>query len=69
MGFDDLKRGEAVTLREASSDTLGRIVSVSDDGRTADVHWQRRPGHEHDTTREPTTALRRAHESEAGMSA
>jgi len=67
MKFDDFKRGEAVALSTASDDTLGRIVWT--DGRTAEVHWERRPGFEHQITREDAAQLRRVHESEAGMSA
>jgi hypothetical protein len=67
MGFDDFKRGEAVALSAGSHDTLGRIVWT--DGATAEVHWERRSGYEHQTTREDVALLRRVHESEAGMSA
>jgi len=69
MSFDELKRGEAVALSEGSEDTLGRIVAIAEGGRTAEVHWERRAGHEHETTREDVRVLRRVHESEAGMSA
>jgi hypothetical protein len=61
---EPFQRGESVTLRDAAAPTLGRIVSVSPDGSRAEVAWHRRPGHEHETTSEPTTELRRAHESE-----
>ena len=67
MKFDEFKRGEAVALSTGSDDTLGRIVWT--DGRTAEVHWERRPGFEHDTTREDVAQLRRVHESEGGMAA
>jgi hypothetical protein len=59
--------GEMVMLREASVDTRGRVVDVSDDGRTVDVHWSLRPGHDDDVTTEDPLALRRVHESEEGM--
>ncbi len=69
MRFDEFKRGDAVALSVASEDTRGRIVSTSPDGTTAEVHWERRPGFEHQVTREDAAALRRVHESEGGMSA
>jgi hypothetical protein len=63
---EPFRRGELVTLREFDSDAepLGRIVSVTDDGASADVMWHKRAD-QHDTiTREPTADLRRVHESE-----
>jgi hypothetical protein len=61
---EPFQRGEPVTLRDAATPTLGRIVSVSPDGSRVDVEWHRRLGHDHETTSEDTLALRRAHESE-----
>ena len=60
-------RGEMVMLRDASADTRGRLVYISEDGRTVDVHWSLRPGHEDEVTTEDPTVLRRVHESEEGM--
>jgi hypothetical protein len=60
---ESLRPGEPVTLRD-SDDTVGRILSVTSDGLEAEVRWTRRRGHDHGVTREPTTALRRVHESE-----
>jgi hypothetical protein len=57
-------RGDLVVLRESAVDTLGRVISVSDDGRHIEVRWHTRPEHEHQLTVEDATALRRAHESE-----
>ena len=59
--------GEMVMLREAAGDTRGRIIEVSDDGRTVEVRWSLRPGHHDDVTTEDTAVLRRVHESEEGM--
>jgi hypothetical protein len=59
--------GEMVMLREAHADTRGRVVDVSDDGRTVDVRWSLRPGHDDEVTTEDSLALRRVHESEEGM--
>ena len=59
--------GELVTLREhaIAEDPLGRIVSVTPDGGSAEVSWTFFPGHEpHQVTTEPTEMLRRVHESE-----
>jgi hypothetical protein len=67
--FDELRRGDEVTLSTASEDTRGRVVSTSPDGTTAEVHWEFRPGFEHQVTREDAAVLRRVHESEGGMSA
>ena len=60
------QRGELVTLREYTSaaEPLGRIVAVSRDGARAEVDWQPAAGDQHRTTIEPTTRLRRVHESE-----
>jgi hypothetical protein len=58
--------GDAVTLSDAQH-TMGRIIGVSDDGRTVEVHWHRRPGHDHEVTQESSQAIRRVHESEEGM--
>jgi hypothetical protein len=58
--------GETVTLTDTDH-ALGHIVGVSDDGATVEVRWQRRPGHDHEVTREPASAIRRVHESEEGM--
>ncbi len=54
---EPFQRGESVTLRDAATPTLGRIVSVN-------VEWHRRTGHDHEITSEDTITLRRAHESE-----
>lgn len=59
--------GEAVTLSDTTTGAVGRIVGVSDDGQTVDVHWHKRPGYEDQVTVEPSAALRRVHESEEGM--
>ncbi len=63
---EPFQRGELVTLSEFESAAapLGRIVSVTPDGDRAEVAWQKRPGHEHEITVEPTGTLRRVHESE-----
>ncbi len=61
---EPFQRGESVTLRDAATPTLGRIVSVSPDGSRVDVEWHRRTGHDHEITSEDTITLRRAHESE-----
>ena len=58
--------GESVALTDADR-SLGHIVGVSDDGATVEVRWLRRPGHDHDLTVEPASAIRRVHESEEGM--
>lgn len=63
----DFARGEPVALVEAPTDTLGRVVDVDDDGRTVEVLWEVRPGHEHEVTTEDADMLRRVHESEEGM--
>ena len=55
--------GDAVTLTDTSH-TLGHIVGVSEDGATVEIRWYRRPGHDHDVTRESTSLIRRVHESE-----
>lgn len=59
--------GDMVMLREATVDTRGRVVDVSDDGRTVDVRWSLRPGHDNEVTAEDPLMLRRVHESEEGM--
>ncbi len=61
---EPLRRGEPVALSQAATDTLGHIVAVTADGKSAEVAWYRRPGYEHRTTMEATDALRRVHESE-----
>ena len=61
---EPFRRGELVTLRDAPSEPLGRIVSVADTGDRAEIAWHKFPGHEHEITVEPTIALRRVHESE-----
>jgi hypothetical protein len=63
---DRFQRGELVTLREYESraEPLGRILSVTSDGTRAEVSWQPPAGQEHRVTVEPTTLLRRVHESE-----
>ena len=61
---EPLRRGEPVALSQAATDTLGHIVAMSADGKSAEVAWHRRPGYEHRTTMEPTEVLRRVHESE-----
>lgn len=58
--------GDPVT-RDDSEHTMGRIVGVHQDGRTVDVRWHARPGHDHEVTEEPVESLRRLHESEDGM--
>ena len=65
--MEPFRAGEPVTLREGSTDTIGRIVGITEDGRRAEVQWHTRPGHMHESTVEELTALRRLHESEAGM--
>jgi hypothetical protein len=59
--------GEVVALRESSGDTRGRVVDVSADGRTVDVHCSLRPGHHDQVTTENEAMLRLVHESEEGM--
>jgi hypothetical protein len=63
---EPFQRGELVTLREyqTASEPLGRILSVTAAGDQAEVAWHRRPGFEDQTTVEPTSMLRRVHESE-----
>lgn len=61
---EPLRPGEPVALSKAATDTLGHIVAVTADGKSAEVAWHRRPGYEHRTTTEPTDVLRRVHESE-----
>lgn len=60
------QRGELVTLRvyESEGEPLGRIVSVTPDGKRAEISWQSDLGPEHRVTVEPTAQLRRVHESE-----
>ena len=55
--------GEAVTLNDVDH-SMGHIVTVSSDGGTVEVLWQRRQGHDHDVTLEPAAAIRRLHESD-----
>jgi hypothetical protein len=59
-------RGELVTLREyaTAAEPLGRVVSVTADGESAEVAWHSYPGHDREVTVEPTLMLRRVHESE-----
>ena len=63
---EPFQRGELVTLREYSAreEPLGRILSVTADGTRAEVSWQPPGGEAHRVTVEPTTLLRRVHESE-----
>lgn len=61
---EPFQRGEAVALSQAATDTLGHIIAVTADGKSAEVAWHRRPGYEQRTTMEPTDVLRRVHESE-----
>ena len=60
------QRGELVTLRvyESEGEPLGRVVSVTPDGRRAEISWQSDVGREHRVTVEPTAQLRHVHESE-----
>jgi hypothetical protein len=67
--METFQPGELVMLTEAPVDTRGRVVAVSDDGRTVTVHWELRPGHEEQHTTEDAALLRRVHESEEGMAA
>jgi hypothetical protein len=57
--------GEAVTLTDTDH-AIGHIVTISDDGSTAEILWRRRPGHDHDVTLESTEVIRRLHESDEG---
>jgi hypothetical protein len=57
--------GESVTLTDTDH-TIGHIVAVDDAAGTVEVRWLRRPGHDHDVTVEPTSLIRRLHESEDG---
>jgi hypothetical protein len=57
--------GEPVTLTDTEH-AMGRVVGVSDDGATVEVRWTRRPGHDHEVTREPASLIRRIHESDEG---
>ena len=63
---EPFQRGELVTLRvyETEAEPLGRIVSVTSDGQRAEVSWQPAAGNEHRVTIEPTSHLRRVHDSE-----
>ena len=65
--MEDFAEGESVMLTNAPTDTLGRIVAITNDGRIAQVRWERRPGFEHQVTDEYTASLRRLHESDEGM--
>jgi hypothetical protein len=60
------QRGELVTLRvyETEGEPLGRVVSVTPDGRRAEISWQSDVGREHRVTVEPTAQPRYVHESE-----
>jgi hypothetical protein len=58
--------GETVALNDSDT-ALGHIVDVSTDGATVEVRWLRRPGHDHEVTRERADAIRLVHESEEGM--
>lgn len=64
--MDSFTIGDPVT-RDDTEHSMGRIVRIDDDGRTVDVRWHCRPGHDHEVTRESVAALRRVHESEDGM--
>jgi hypothetical protein len=63
---EPFQRGELVTLRQyrSKAEPLGRIVSVTPDGKRAEVSWQPVAGNDHRVTIEPTVELRRVHESE-----
>lgn len=63
---DPFMRGELVTLREypTPDEPIGRVVSVSPDGASAEVAWTKYAGHDHEVTCEPTVMLRKIHESE-----
>ena len=63
---DPFQRGELVTLREyaTADEPIGRVVSVTPDGAQAEVAWHKLDGHDHEVTVEPTSLLRRVHESE-----
>ena len=67
--MEGFQPGEVVALREATVDTRGRVVGVSADGRTVNVHWSLRPGHQDKVTTENEATLRLVHESEEGMAA
>jgi hypothetical protein len=67
--METLQAGELVMSTEAPFDTRGRVVAVSDDGRTVTVHWELRPGYEDQDSTEDAALLRRVHESEEGMAA
>jgi hypothetical protein len=66
---EPFRPGELVTLRDAPAEPRGRIVSVEAGGEHVEVAWHKFPGLEHEVTLEPTTALRRVHESELDASA
>jgi hypothetical protein len=59
---EPFRPGELVTLRDVGSEPIGRVVTV--EGDRAEVAWHKYPGHDHQTTLEPTAMLRRVHESE-----
>jgi hypothetical protein len=61
---EPFQRGELVTLRDVDPAPLGRILTVTTDGREADIAWRPRASEEPHVTRELTVALRRIHESE-----
>jgi len=61
---EPLRRGASVTLADGGDDTVGRILSLTEDGRRAEVRWHRPHGGERHISVEDTAALRRVHESE-----
>ena len=65
--MEDFQPGELVALTDAPVDTRGRVLDVSDGGRTVEVRWELRHGHEHAVTTEDARVLRHVHESEEGM--
>ena len=65
--MEEFHIGDGVALTEASADTFGRIVAISEDGAAAQVHWFHRPGYEDRVTTEDVRLLRRVHESEEGV--
>ena len=62
--MEPFKRGELVALRDSAMTTMGRVVSVSDDGRRVEVRWHTPPEQHDRLTVEDSSALRRVHESE-----
>jgi hypothetical protein len=65
--MEGFQPGELVALTDAPVDNRGRVLDVRDDGRTIEVRWELRHGHEHAVTTEDARVLRRVHESEEGM--